>query len=87
MSEKRTRGDRGLRVIAMEKPAPEVVPEETSTKNGLLGCLSLITVLGVLITGIAGLAMGFSQSGVKGGLCLVAAALAFGSLAIALLRW
>jgi len=87
MPEKRTRGDRRYRVIPAEKVSGDAIPEETEGGEGLLGSLSLITLLGLFITGIAGLVMGFNQGGVKGGLCLVAAALAFGLLAIALLRW
>ena len=86
MPEKRTRGERLYRVVPEVKSVHEAIPEETESGEGLLGCLSLIAVLAVIITGIASLVMGFHQGGVKGGLCMVAAAIAFGLLAIAFMR-
>jgi hypothetical protein len=86
MPEKRARGERLYRVVPEAKPVYNAEPEETASADGLLGCLSLIAVLAVIITGIAGLVMGFHEGGVKGGLCMVAAAIAFGLLAISFMR-
>ena len=52
----------------------------------VIGCLAMLSGLGAFITGVIALVMAFRHGGSDAGLCLIAAALAFGFLAYTFFR-
>jgi len=73
------------------EPVQEELSEDPTPQLGgcvesAIGCLSLLAGLGAFITGITGIVLALRHGTTDAGLCLIAAALAFGFLVITLSR-
>jgi hypothetical protein len=72
------------------EPVAEETEDTTPQLGGCvelaIGCLSLLAGVGAFITGITGIVMALRHGTTDAGLCLIAAALAFGFLVITLFR-